>query len=93
MSYCKISSPAELVASVPAILGFHPTLSLVSLWTDARAELVWSIRFDLDTPEPMMARTLMELIDRDDRQGPLNANGAGPSHDDLRVSRRRPRRT
>ena len=50
MSIYKISSPAELVASVPAILGFHPAHSLVGLWTDEGAELVWSIRFDLDTP-------------------------------------------
>ena len=69
MSHCKDSSPAELVASVPGIIGFHPTHSLVGLWTDEEAESVWSIRLDLDTPEPMMARTLLELIDSDDRQG------------------------
>ena len=71
MSIYKIASPAELVACIPAILGFHPTQSLVGMWTDQKAELVWSIRFDLETPEPIIARTMLDLIERHNSEGRL----------------------
>ena len=71
MSHVQITSPAELVAAVPALLGFHPTESLVGLWTDEKAQLVCSIRFDLAMPEPMIARTLLDLIHRQEPDGRL----------------------
>ena len=71
MSNVRVTSPAELVAAVPALLGFHPTESLVGLWTNEKTQLVCSIRFDLAMPEPMMARTLLDLIRRQEPDGRL----------------------
>ena len=64
MSHVRIASPTQLIASIPAVLGFHPEESLVALWVDKIGELVFSIRFDLEMPEPMIARTLLDLIAR-----------------------------
>ena len=64
MSNTAIKSPAELVAAVPAVLGFHPVDSLTALWTDTSGSLVWTLRHDLDTPVEQISDRLVELAGR-----------------------------
>ena len=47
MSNTAIKSPAELVAAVPAVLGFHPVDSLTALWADPDGRVVWTLRHGL----------------------------------------------
>lgn len=56
----KISGPAELLAAIPHLLGFHPTDSLVLVGLrDGR--LVVTARLDLDGAEDVLADTIAAL--------------------------------
>jgi hypothetical protein len=44
----RVSDAGELIAAVPAVLGFHPEDSLVLLGMTGRGELVAAARFDLE---------------------------------------------
>jgi hypothetical protein len=62
-----LRSPGEVVAAIPALLGFHPNDSLVALWTYAGAgTLVCTVRLDLDTPSPEVTRRLLDLASKID---------------------------
>jgi hypothetical protein len=54
----RITSPGELVASIPAIFGFHPAQSLVGLLLTARSALACSVRIDLADGLPEAAEVL-----------------------------------
>jgi hypothetical protein len=57
-----LRSPGDVVAAIPALLGFHPNDSLVALWTQAgEGTLVCTVRLDLDTPSPEVTRRLLDL--------------------------------
>jgi len=46
-----LTSPGDVVAAIPALLGFHPRESLVVLWTTVpTGTLICTLRVDLDTP-------------------------------------------
>jgi len=55
-----LRSPGEVVAAIPALLGFHPNDSLVALWTSAgTGTLVCTVRLDLvlgHAPRPDVGR-------------------------------------
>jgi hypothetical protein len=53
-----LRGPSDLVASVPALLGFHPEASLVVLWLDASSCVSCTVRLDLDTPQVEVERRL-----------------------------------
>lgn len=57
-----LRGPSEVVAAVPALLGFHPCRSLVLLWLagDSRS-LTCTVRLDLDTPSVEIVRRLHAL--------------------------------
>lgn len=54
----RITSPGELVASIPAIFGFQPAQSLVGLLLTARSALACSARIDLAEGLPGAAEVL-----------------------------------
>lgn len=56
----KVGSPAEILAAVPYLLGFHPTRSLVVIGArPPRDRIHVSFRYDLlDPPDPAHAREL-----------------------------------
>ncbi|MFZ0323215.1 MAG: DUF4192 family protein [Actinomycetes bacterium] len=61
----SLTSPNEVVAAIPAQLGFHPTDSLVVLRLNPdRGRLVCTMRIDLDTPTEEVARHLVDLAAR-----------------------------
>ena len=60
-----LTSPGDVVAAVPALLGFHPERSLVVLCTTVPAgTLVCTVRLDLDTPTVEISRRLLDLAAR-----------------------------
>ena len=62
-----LRSPGEVVAAIPALLGFQPNDSLVALWTYAGAgTLVCTVRLDLDTPSTEVTRRLLDLASKID---------------------------
>jgi hypothetical protein len=62
-----LRGPGEVVAAIPALLGFHPNDSLVALWTSAGAgTLVCTVRLDLDTPSTEVTRRLLDLASKID---------------------------
>jgi hypothetical protein len=62
-----LRSPGEVVAAIPALLGFHPNDSLVARWTYAGAgTLVCTVRLDLDTPSTEVTRRLLDLASKID---------------------------
>jgi hypothetical protein len=57
-----LTSPGDVVATVPALLGFHPQHSLVALLTATpTGTLICTLRLDLDTPAAEVARRLLDL--------------------------------
>jgi hypothetical protein len=57
-----LRSPAEVVAAIPALLGFHPHDSLVAIWTSPPSgHLVCTLRIDLNTPVEELTRRLLSL--------------------------------
>jgi hypothetical protein len=64
-----LTSPTDVVSAIPALLGFHPSDSLVALWLDPdRGRLVCTMRTDLGTPPEELTR---QLIDATARFGPV----------------------
>ena len=46
-----LHSPSDVVAAIPALLGFKPTDSLVALWLGTpTGTLICTVRLDLDAP-------------------------------------------
>lgn len=61
----QISSPRELVAAIPHVLGFHPQESIVLVGFDAD-EIVASIRADIDTVREAMLFPLLSSLENAD---------------------------
>jgi len=60
-----LSSPSQVAAAVPALLGFHPHDSLVVLWLEPpRLALACLLRLDLTTREAEMSRQLLDTASR-----------------------------
>ena len=60
-----LTSPGEVVAAIPALLGFHPQHSLVALWTATpTGTLICTLRLELDTPAAEVAGRLLDLASR-----------------------------
>lgn len=62
----KLTSPADLIAATPYLLGFHPAQSVVVLGFTAR-QLTFAARSDLpgpDEPVPAVARDIVDVVVR-----------------------------
>ena len=79
----RVTSPAELLAVVPRLLGFHPSASLVVIGTGPPRERI-ELAFRYDLPDPPDPRTAGELaahalsVLRHRRLGTVIAVGYGP---------------
>lgn len=61
----RITGPAQIVASIPALLGFHPDRSLVAVFSDSESGRVHClVRVDVDTPAADITRTLLGVAAR-----------------------------
>ncbi|GAA3120276.1 hypothetical protein GCM10010466_08960 [Planomonospora alba] len=62
----RLSGPADLVAVVPYLLGFHPSLSMVVIMMQSDSgSVLGTIRFDLpDHGAPSIARELSRMLTR-----------------------------
>jgi len=79
----RVSSPADLLAVVPRLLGFHPTASLVVIGTGPpRERIELAFRYDLpDPPDPRPAGDIAAhavSVLRHRRLGTVIAVGYGP---------------
>ena len=60
-----LTSPGDVAAAVPALIGFQPERSLVALWLSVPAgTLICTVRLDLDTPAVEVTRRLLDLAAR-----------------------------
>lgn len=63
--HTTLASPGDVVAAVPALIGFQPERSLVALWLSVPAgTLICAVRLDLDTSAADVTRRLLDLAAR-----------------------------
>jgi hypothetical protein len=77
----RVSKPGDLIAAVPYLLGFHPTLSMVVIMlTPSSRAVAGTLRFDLpDQDLPAVAKELARLLTRNKiTQVLLAGYGPGP---------------
>lgn len=57
-----LRTPGDVIAAVPALLGFHPSDSLVAVWCSLEdRSVICTVRLDLDTPEDEVTRRFLDL--------------------------------
>ncbi|MDH2426462.1 DUF4192 domain-containing protein [Sphaerisporangium sp. TRM90804] len=79
----RLTGPADLIALVPYLLGFHPSRSVVVVAFDDRGALLGTMRMNLpDAPHdaPEFAHQLRSVLTRN-RAGHVAMVGYGPGHE------------
>jgi hypothetical protein len=58
----QLRNAGDVVAAIPALLGFHPASSVVALWIgEDSGQLLCLMRTDIDTPDVELSRLLLAM--------------------------------